>query len=130
MTAIIVTLTICGTVLLLAPIRMFEIGMLGKKEVKDMTDTGMTRPIDALGRITIPVETRRRLGLQPGDELAIWTEGDRIILQKDSAKDRLESLLSQALFVSTYTEATHEAKDLIRALYAIAGGESDENSNV
>ena len=95
-----------------------------------MTDTGMTRPIDALGRITIPVETRRRLGLQPGDELAIWTEGDRIILQKDSAKDRLESLLSQALFVSTYTEATHEAKDLIRALYAIAGGESDENSNV
>lgn len=95
-----------------------------------MTDTGMTRPIDALGRITIPVETRRRLGLQPGDELAIWTEGDRIILQKDSAKDRLESLLSQALFVSTYTEATKGAKDLIRALYAIAGGESDENSNV
>ena len=95
-----------------------------------MTDTGMTRPIDVLGRITIPVETRRRLGLQPGDELAIWTEGDRIILQKDSAKDRLESLLSQALFVSTYTEATKGAKDLIRALYAIAGGESDENSNV
>lgn len=95
-----------------------------------MTDTGMTRPIDVLGRITIPVETRRRLGLQPGDELAIWTEGDRIILQKDSAKDRLEGLLSQALFVSTYTEATQEAKALIRALHAIAGGESDESRDV
>lgn len=95
-----------------------------------MTDTGMTRPIDVLGRITIPVETRRRLGLQAGDELAIWTEGDRIILQKDSAKDRLESLLSQALFVSTYTEVTQEAKALIRALHAIAGGESDENCDV
>ena len=35
-----------------------------------------------------------------------------------------------AFFVSTYTEATQEAKDLIRALYAIAGGESDENCDV
>lgn len=45
-------------------------------------DTGMARKIDDLGRIVIPVETRRLLNIHEGDELAIEVEGERIILRK------------------------------------------------
>lgn len=47
-----------------------------------MHDTGIVRRIDDLGRIVIPMELRRTLGISVKDPLAIYVEGDRIILQK------------------------------------------------
>ncbi len=47
-----------------------------------MHDTGIVRRIDDLGRIVIPMELRRTLGIKVKDPLAIFVEGDRIILQK------------------------------------------------
>jgi transcriptional pleiotropic regulator of transition state genes len=44
--------------------------------------TGMTRKIDDLGRIVLPVEIRRAFGIGPGDGLQIHVDGDRIILAK------------------------------------------------
>jgi transcriptional pleiotropic regulator of transition state genes len=44
--------------------------------------TGMTRRIDDLGRIVLPVEIRRAFLLKPGDELQIHVDGDRIVLAK------------------------------------------------
>ena len=46
----------------------------------DMHDTGIVRRVDELGRIVIPMELRRTLGIQVKDPLAIYVEGDRIIL--------------------------------------------------
>jgi AbrB family looped-hinge helix DNA binding protein len=45
-------------------------------------DTGMARKIDDLGRIVIPAETRRLFNIREGDHLAIFVEGDRIVLRK------------------------------------------------
>lgn len=47
-----------------------------------MVDTGMIRHVDDLGRIVIPMELRRTLGINPKDPMAISVEGERIILEK------------------------------------------------
>lgn len=47
-----------------------------------MHDTGIVRRVDDLGRIVIPMELRRTLGINVKDPLAIYVEGERIILTK------------------------------------------------
>ena len=47
-----------------------------------MKSTGINRKVDDLGRIVLPIELRRTLDIAPGDELEIFMENDRIILQK------------------------------------------------
>jgi transcriptional pleiotropic regulator of transition state genes len=40
------------------------------------------RRVDDLGRIVIPMELRRTLGIKVKDPMAIFVEGDRIILER------------------------------------------------
>ena len=47
-----------------------------------MKSTGIIRKIDALGRIVIPIELRRILQVDTGDDLEIFTETDAIVLKK------------------------------------------------
>ena len=47
-----------------------------------MKSTGSIRKVDELGRIVLPIELRRTLDIAERDELEIYMEGDRIILQK------------------------------------------------
>ena len=47
-----------------------------------MKTTGIIRPVDGLGRIVLPIEIRRNLDIEERDQLEIYLEGDRIILQK------------------------------------------------
>jgi transcriptional pleiotropic regulator of transition state genes len=47
-----------------------------------MRDTGIVRRVDDLGRIVIPMELRRTLGINVKDPMAIMVDGDKIILQK------------------------------------------------
>jgi AbrB family transcriptional regulator, transcriptional pleiotropic regulator of transition state genes len=47
-----------------------------------MHDTGIVRRVDDLGRIVIPMELRRTLGIKVKDPMAIYVEGERIILSK------------------------------------------------
>lgn len=47
-----------------------------------MKSTGVVRQLDTLGRIVIPIELRRTMGIAIKDSLEIFVEGDRIILQK------------------------------------------------
>ena len=49
-----------------------------------MKPTGVTRRIDELGRIVIPKEIRRNLGIRNGENLEIFIEGDSILLRKHS----------------------------------------------
>ncbi len=43
--------------------------------------TGIVRKIDDLGRVVIPAEMRRTLGVAEGDELEILLEGDHIAIR-------------------------------------------------
>lgn len=47
-----------------------------------MKATGITRKIDELGRIVLPKELRKTLGIEPGTPIEIYTEDDMIILKK------------------------------------------------
>ena len=52
------------------------------KEMTKMKSTGIIRKVDDLGRIVLPIELRRVLDIAERDELEIFMENDRIILQK------------------------------------------------
>jgi len=47
-----------------------------------MKSTGIIRKVDDLGRIVLPIELRRTMDIAERDELEIFLENDRIILQK------------------------------------------------
>ena len=47
-----------------------------------MTDTGVVRKLDELGRITLPMEIRKNLGITDRDPLHIYVDDQKIILEK------------------------------------------------
>lgn len=47
-----------------------------------MKATGIVRKVDQLGRIVLPIELRRTLGIKIRDPLEIFVEDDSIILRK------------------------------------------------
>lgn len=47
-----------------------------------MKSTGMVRKIDELGRVVIPMEMRRSMGIEDGDSFEIFVDDGRIVLSK------------------------------------------------
>ena len=47
-----------------------------------MKSTGIVRKVDELGRVVIPIELRRTLGIEIKDALEIYVDGEKIILKK------------------------------------------------
>ncbi len=47
-----------------------------------MKATGIVRKVDELGRIVLPIEMRRILGISEKDPIEIYTETDNIVLRK------------------------------------------------
>ncbi len=52
-----------------------------------MIDTGVIRKLDDLGRITLPMELRKNLGITDRDALHIFVEDQKIILEKYAPAD-------------------------------------------
>ncbi|HDR7801518.1 TPA: AbrB/MazE/SpoVT family DNA-binding domain-containing protein [Bacillus tropicus] len=47
-----------------------------------MKNTGVARKVDELGRVVIPVELRRTLGIAEGTALNFHVDGESVILRK------------------------------------------------
>ena len=47
-----------------------------------MKSTGIVRKVDELGRVVIPIELRRTLGIEIQDQIEIFMDGDSIVLRK------------------------------------------------
>lgn len=47
-----------------------------------MKSTGIVRKVDELGRVVLPIELRRTLGIDEKDALEIYTDGEKIVLRK------------------------------------------------
>ncbi len=47
-----------------------------------MKSTGVVRKVDELGRIVLPIEIRKVLDIKQKDAIEIFTDNDKIILQK------------------------------------------------
>ena len=81
------------------------------KGVINMKNTGIVRKLDELGRITLPIELRRNLGVGERDPLEIFVEDERIILQKyeptdifDGCKEDLYEYCGKRVSKNTITE--------------------------
>ncbi|HVJ50723.1 AbrB/MazE/SpoVT family DNA-binding domain-containing protein [Desulfitobacterium sp.] len=47
-----------------------------------MKSTGIVRKVDELGRVVLPIELRRTLGIDEKDALEIYVDQEKIILKK------------------------------------------------
>ncbi|MEE6183200.1 AbrB/MazE/SpoVT family DNA-binding domain-containing protein [Bacillus pretiosus] len=47
-----------------------------------MKNTGVARKVDELGRVVIPVELRRTLGIAEGTALDFHVDGENVVLRK------------------------------------------------
>ena len=47
-----------------------------------MKSTGIVRKVDELGRVVIPIELRRTMGIEIKDPLEIYVDGEQIVLMK------------------------------------------------
>lgn len=61
-----------------------------------MTSTGIVRRIDDLGRVVIPKEIRRHLGLREGDPLEICVEGESVIFTKYDTANNIRAAIESA----------------------------------
>jgi transcriptional pleiotropic regulator of transition state genes len=52
-----------------------------------MKSTGIVRKVDELGRIVLPIELRRSLGIDVKDSLEIFVDDGKIILKKYEPAD-------------------------------------------
>ena len=71
-----------------------------------MKSTGVIRRIDELGRIVLPKEIRRNLGIREGENLEIFVEEDKVILKKYSK-------------IKDYKEIIHNICNLVTSVYEI-----------
>ena len=53
-----------------------------KEREENMKSTGVVRKVDELGRIVLPIEIRKVLDIKQKDAIEIFTDNDKIILQK------------------------------------------------
>ena len=77
-----------------------------------MKTTGITRRIDDLGRVVLPIELRRMLGIEVKDSLEIFVDGDSVILRKYRRNEDKAHQIAQLANVLEYTDNPH-AKELI-----------------
>ena len=74
-----------------------------------METTGVVRRIDDLGRVVIPKEIRRSLGIKDGTSLEIFVDNDMVALKKHSSMNNLSH------FAEVYVDSIYNAlkKDII-----------------
>ena len=66
-----------------------------------MKSTGVVRRIDELGRIVIPKEIRKNLGIREGESLEIYVDNNKLIMQKYSKIDNHQNNIKDIIkFIS------------------------------
>lgn len=78
-----------------------------------MKATGIIRRVDDLGRVVIPKEIRRTMGIKEGDPLEIYTERDAVVFKKygHDLVNEADNLLEN---VVCYLDADAPCRDEVR----------------
>ncbi|KHE70700.1 AbrB/MazE/SpoVT family DNA-binding domain-containing protein [Halobacillus sp. BBL2006] len=56
-----------------------------------MKSTGIVRKVDDLGRVVVPMELRRMMGIKEKDPLEIYVEDDKVILKKYVPSEEIQA---------------------------------------
>ena len=94
-----------------------------------MRATGIVRRIDDLGRVVIPKEIRRSLGIREGEPLEIYLENDAVIFRRYSFRLSKEVRRLGELVEANYngSEANCEKlSGLLDAIYDIVQADEEE----
>lgn len=85
-----------------------------EREVQKMKATGVVRRIDELGRIIVPKEIRRSLGIKEGDPLEFFTnkEGGIVLMPYNEDSQVVDN------FMKTFKEMNIEDKKAIVKMLA------------
>ena len=84
-----------------------------------LKSTGVIRRIDELGRIVLPKEIRRNLGIRDGESLEIFVEDEQIVLKKYSKiKDFKEIIESICDLVSNIYDSQFIVTDRDKVVYS------------
>lgn len=75
-----------------------------------MKSTGVIRKIDELGRIVLPKEIRRNLGIRDGENLEIYVENDHILLKKYSKMQDFSEIVNN---LATIVNNTYDIKMIV-----------------
>lgn len=77
-----------------------------------MKSTGIIRKSDALGRVVIPKEIRRTLGIKEGDPVEVFVNNDEIIIKKYipsfDVKTKIKNSISSLNELSEYKNIKNE----------------------
>ncbi|WP_164914424.1 AbrB/MazE/SpoVT family DNA-binding domain-containing protein [Aminipila luticellarii] len=90
-----------------------------------MKATGIVRRVDDLGRVVLPKELRRVLGIKEGDPLEIFVDNaGEIILKKYDTRREVSEKISDLI---DYIEETQDAPDqevlsLLKQANVVVGG--------
>ncbi|AEF92950.1 transcriptional regulator, AbrB family [Desulfotomaculum nigrificans CO-1-SRB] len=85
-----------------------------------MKSTGIVRKVDELGRVVIPIELRRTLGIDEKDALEIYVDNEKIILRKYEPA---------CVFCGNASDVTLYKNKMVCRECAIAMSESVKNQN-
>lgn len=67
-----------------------------------MKATGIIRRIDDLGRVVIPREVRRALGIKDGDALELYTDEKGVYFEKYNGREEAMAHAFQPMFLALY----------------------------
>lgn len=84
-----------------------------------MKSTGIVRKVDDLGRVVIPKETRRTLGIAEGDPLEIYTNGNQVILQKYQPETEKEDVIASLKKMAASAKNPNVLETIDRAIKLI-----------
>ena len=79
-----------------------------------MRDTGIDRKLDNLGRITLPIELRRSLGIGRRDSLEIFTDDEMIVLKKKNPCDIFNGSSENLIDYKGYKVSADSIKELAK----------------
>lgn len=84
-----------------------------------MKAIGIVRRIDDLGRVVVPKEIRRTLGIEEGDPLEIFVNGGQIILQKYQPETEKEDVILELQKMANDTNDPNLLETIDRAIKLI-----------
>lgn len=87
-----------------------------------MKTTGITRRVDELGRVVLPIELRRMLGIEVKDSLEIFVDGDSVILRKYRKDTEKADMVEQLEKVKALTNNSFVAEIMDETINFIKKG--------
>lgn len=86
--------------------------------MRNFKPLGVVRRIDSLGRIVMPIELRRTLGMRDGDPLEMFSDGEGVYIKKYErekiATDKLDEL-------KNYLTSNYDAVEIPEKLFYLLG---------